>query len=210
MGQRQLGAEFLTYDSGTYRLKGPAGPKWLTYRVESRTSYARRLPPCGPSWEEGSAIALVHFAERNRDQDSFEPDRVTFCEWFTYAMVDQWEGYGTANNKIWDTAESIIDTRAQLTRFQDGNEDVDWDERRDWRNRFMPQGKDLNDVDMSIGFDTFLTSVVGHNYLVFEDLGITLMAFAVLARTHFCRRLQGHGCLGRLRGERPAWRGTFI
>ena len=71
---------------------------------------------------------------------------------------------------IWDTSQSIIDLRAEIKEYQDGNGDVDWDGWREWRNGFMPQGAVLPDVDMSIGFDTWLTSVVGHNYPIVENI----------------------------------------
>lgn len=155
----------VTYDGGTCKLKGQAGPKWLIFRIESHTFYQRELPPCGRGWEDGSAIVLTHFAERNAGQTSYEPDRVTFCEWFIDHMVDQYI-YGGI---VWDTSISIRDLRTHVTEYQDGNGDVDRDGWRDWRNGFMPQGAYLPDVDMSIGFDTWLTSVVSHEHLTLES-----------------------------------------
>ena len=86
------------YDSGMYRLKEPAGAKWLIFWVESQTVYETELPPCGEGWETGSAVVLTHFAERNAFQTSFEPDRITFCQWFIDNVVEQ-DSLGV----IWDT-----------------------------------------------------------------------------------------------------------
>lgn len=117
------------------------------------------LPPCGDDWIEGSAIFLTHFAERNSEQSSYEPDRITFCPWFLQD-VKEWAEEGL----LWDTTLSINYTRGRASLIQEGDGNVDLYAWRAWRDDYMPQGEGLPDIDMSIGFDTFITAVVGHHF----------------------------------------------
>ncbi len=125
--------------------------------LESQTTYEVELPPCDADWEDGSAIVLTHFTERNDGQTSYEPDRITFCEWFVTGLVEV-----SNAGIVFDTRRTIYELRAGATEYEDGNGDANMDEWWAWRNQRLTQGINLPDIDMSIGFDTFLTSVVSH------------------------------------------------
>ena len=159
--------------------------KWLMFRLETQTTYQAGLPSCGPTMGPNSAAVLTHFAARNEGQSSYEPDRITFCEWLMdHLMVESALPYG-----IWDTRKSIYGIRAKVDEMDDWDGNIDMAEFRTWRDAWMTPESGLPDIDVSIGFDTFLTSVVGRYHLA---LGCSKYADpVVLARTHFCRRFQG-------------------
>lgn len=125
--------------------------------IESQTTCQVELPPCDADREDSSALVLTHFTERNDGQTSYEPDRVTFCEWFINGLVED-----SNAGIVFDTRRTIYKLRAGATEYEDGNGDVNMDEWRAWRNGWLTQGTNLPDIDMSIGFDTFLTSMVSH------------------------------------------------
>lgn len=56
--------------------------------IESQTSYEIELPPCDADRQVVSAIFLTHFTQRNNGQSSYEPDHVTFCEWFIHGLAE--------------------------------------------------------------------------------------------------------------------------
>lgn len=154
------------------------------FRLETQTTYQAGLPSCGVTRGRNSASVLTHFAARNEGQSSYEPDRVTFCEWLMLKLMDE-----SVSGGVWDTRKSIYGLRAKANEMDDWDGNIDMAEFRTWRDAFMTTGSGLPDIDVSIGFDTFLTSVVGRYHLA---LGYLKCADpVVLARTHFCGRSQG-------------------
>lgn len=143
------------------------------------------MPPCGAQWEHGSAIVLTHYAERNSGQTGYEPDRVTFCEWFSNEVVAD-----AIIGAVLTTERSIYTSRAKMIDFEDGNADVDMAAWRAWRNVELGGGSNLPDIVWSLGFDTFLTLVVCQHNPIFQDSHCANFC-AALARTLFCRWFQG-------------------
>lgn len=60
---------------------------------------------------------------------------------------------------------------------------IDMDLWRSWRDEFLTTGSGLPDIDVSIGFDTFLTSVVGQYYLAIR-YSKRANLFAILLSSH--------------------------
>lgn len=118
------------------------------------TLYPVAKPRC-PNIQPGGrsaipvAAVLVHYVQG-------EPDRVTFCAWFIrLAMVDD------AYHRLWDTQKSINGLRRQAKTYSTGNGAFDMTMWRGQRQNELPRSRGLPDIDVSVGFDTFLTSVVG-------------------------------------------------
>ena len=118
--------------------------------VESQTIYPGTFecPPTnygGP----GTAAVVVHYVPN-------QPDRVTFCGWFLRkAMAAE------ANNKEWNTDKPVNGLRSLATRYSNQYGDLNLATWRNQRFRTLRRSGGLPDIDVSIGFDTFLTSVVG-------------------------------------------------
>ena len=114
------------------------------------------MPACGPEKRAGwdNAIALIHSPRTNRiEEGKYEPDRITFCEWFINEMLTQ--GQNTQRTIQWPRR------LASYQRRRDGYYDMNaWRVARD--NYLNPFGAHLNlpDIDYSIAFETMLTSVV--------------------------------------------------
>lgn len=146
--------------------------------LESRTFYPVALPICAPiTQRRSSAAVLVHYV-RN------QPDRVTFCGWFIRkAMVAEERG------KEWNTDISVNGLRNLATTYIRDTGDFDIGLWRNARLIMIPRSIDLPDIDVSVGFDTFLTSVVGQDSPDHRYVRETNFSSAI-ARTHLCRWLE--------------------
>ena len=106
---------------------------------------------CPPTNYGGPATAavVVHYVQN-------QPDRVTFCGWFLQKAMAA-ETY----NSQWNTEKSVNGIRSLATRYSNQNGDLDLARWRNSRSRMLRRSGRLLDIDVSIGFNTFLTSVVG-------------------------------------------------
>ena len=124
-----------------------------TFDGASRTLYPVRLPPCPNVNPTGlfNAAVLIHYV---KDQ----PDRVTFCGWFLKKAM-----YEETTEKLWNTQLSINGLRdLASTRYVTGNGDFSIEAWRIERSNLLRRSRGLPDIDVSVGFDTFLTSVLAH------------------------------------------------
>lgn len=83
---------------------------------------------------------------------------MTFCQWFIDSVVT-----ATRRQRSWDTSGSIYSLRhdAGLNFVRNGAFDINgWREKRNFISRDFAN---LPDIDISLGFDTFLTNVVGQS-----------------------------------------------
>ena len=118
----------------------------------SNTFYGVASPRCPTnraSVRSSIAAVLVHYVQN-------QPDRVTFCGWFiNQAMADD------AINELWTTEQSINGLRQQASRYNMGDGSFDMTRWRNQRQLTLERSRGLPDIDVSVGFDTFLTIVVG-------------------------------------------------
>ena len=120
-----------------------------TYDSASQTYYPVPLPSCPKRSSRNSVAVLTHSAKN-------QPDRVTFCGWFIdRAMTED------ADNKLWNTDLSITGLRDLATSLRRGNT-FDIYKWRNERYTRLPRSHGLLDLDVAVGFDTFLTSVLAH------------------------------------------------
>ena len=121
-----------------------------TFDSASRTFYPVRLPRCPTAMPHTGAVAVLTHSAKN------QPDRVTFCGWFIdRAMTED------QNNELWNTDLSINGLRDLATRLSTGSifNIGRW---RSERYSRLHRSRGLPDIDVSVGFDTFLTTVLAH------------------------------------------------
>ena len=121
-----------------------------TYDSASATFYPVRLPGCPNGVPKTNSAAVLTHSAKN------QPDRVTFCGWFINRAMTR-----DANNELWTTDLSMNGLRDLATRWSTGNT-FDIGRWRQARYSRLRKSRGLLDLDVSVGFDTFLTSVLAH------------------------------------------------
>lgn len=166
-----------TYDSGKHQTNDYLGRANRHCDLsEASTFYPVRYPSCAKAKgysPAGAAIVLIHSIERREGQTSYQPDRVTFCEWWIHKVVSQ----NNARNRhqfIWSTQNSIYGLRNEARRYATGNGAFDINEWRRARNYVTTDFSNVPDIDASLGFETFLTNVVCQSFLEVLDIQKTL------------------------------------
>lgn len=126
--------------------------RYRTYDQHSGTYFRAKLPSC-PPWHPNRgnvAAVLIHYVKG-------QPDRITFCPWLlSRAIADE------AANRLWDTQLSINGLRDLATRYSAPNGDFNIGRWRIRRLSRLTRSYGLPDIDVSVGFDTFLTGVLAH------------------------------------------------
>ena len=173
------------------------------------------MPNCPPTtYKDGNAAVLIHYVKNQPDHVTFCGwflQKAMFV--LPRPIIPLSKPLGSPETLSRDTRappESIVLTksnRAAEARDRGWNTDKSVNGLRDlateyspqgvfnirlWRNKrlmVLPRSGGLRDIDVSIGFDTFLTSVVGQHSPGYELVGDANFS-SVSARTHLCRWLE--------------------
>ena len=169
-----------TYDSGKQQTNDYLGRanRHCDFS-EASTFYPVRYPSCGKNKgvsPAGAAIVLIHSIERREGQTSYQPDRVTFCQGWIDKVVSR-NNAVNRNQYIWSTQKSIYGLRNEARRYATGNGAFGINTWRRARNHGTGDFSNVPDIDVSLGFETFLTNVVCHSFLEILDIQKTLTLF---------------------------------